>query len=196
MGVAVPGASRGHTEAARNVWHHSESGGPTSPHPPTNAIAHPSFGSFSAGVFGTGAFGRSFLGAAVAGASRGHTVAARIVWPHPESGRPTSPHPPQCYSPPPVLALFRRGFWDGRHRAVVFGRGCARGIPRVQGGRSQSLAPFRVRRTNFAPLPHQGYSTPIVWAIFRGGFWDGGLRAVIFGRGCARGIPRAHVGRS
>ena len=89
LGAAMPGASRGHTEAARNVWPHSESGGPTSPHYPTKAIAHPPFWPFSAGGFGMGAFGRSFLGAAVPGASRGHTEAARNVWPHSESGGPT-----------------------------------------------------------------------------------------------------------
>ena len=167
MGAAVPGAFRGHTEAARKVWPHSESGGPTSPHPPTKPIALPSFGPFSAGGFGTGAFGRSFLGAAVPRASRGHTKAARKVWPHSESGGPTLPHPPTEAIVNPSFGPFSAGVVDGGLRAVSFGRGCARGIQRAHGGRSQSLAPFRVRRTNFAPPPHQGYSTPPVLALFR-----------------------------
>ena len=168
MGAAVPGASRGQTEAARNVWPHSESGGPTSPNHPTKAIAHPPFGPFSAGGFRTGAFGRSFLRVAVPGASRGQTEATRNVWPHSESGGPTSPCPPtKAIAHPPFWPFSAGRFCDRGLRAVVFGRGCARGIPRAHGGRSQSLAPFRVRRTNFAPPPHQGYSTPPVLALFR-----------------------------
>ena len=112
--------------------------------------------------------GRSFLGAAVPGASRGHTEAARKVWPHSESGGPTSPHSPtKAIAQPPFWAFSARRFWDGVDGALVFGRGCARGIPRAHGGRSQSLAPFRVRRTNFAPPPHQRYSPPLVLALFR-----------------------------
>ena len=111
--------------------------------------------------------GRSILGEAVPGASRGHTVAARKVWPHSESGRQTSPHPPtKAIAHPPFWPFSAGRFWDGVVGALVFGRGCARGIPRAHVGRSQSLAPFRVRRTNFAPPPHRGYSPPLVLALF------------------------------
>ena len=108
------------------------------------------------------------MGAAVPRASRGHTEAARKVWAHSESGRPTSPHPPtKAIAYPPFWPFSAGRFWDGVVGALVFGRDCARGIPRAHGGRSQSLAPFRVRRTNFAPPPHLGYSTPPVLALFR-----------------------------
>ena len=110
MGAAVPVAYFWHTEAARQVWCHSESRGRTSPTPPTKAIAHPFFGHFSAG-----------------------------------------------------------GFWHHDLRALIFGRGFARGLFLAPRGPSQSLAPFRVRRTNFARAPHQGYSPPVFWPFFRWG---------------------------
>ena len=107
-------------------------------------------------------------------ASRGHTEAARKVWPHSESGGPTSPHPTtQAIAHPPFWPFSAGRFWDGGVGELIFARGCARGIPRALGVRSQSLAPFRVRLTNFAPPPHRGYSTPLVWAIFRWGFGRG-----------------------
>ena len=99
-----------HTEAARKVWVHSESGGRTSPTPPTKAIAHPFFGHFSAG----------------------------------ECRRPDL-------------------------RALIFGRGCARGLFLAHGVRPQSMGQFRVRRTNFAHAPHQGYSPHVFWPFFRWG---------------------------
>ena len=86
--------------------------------------------------------------------------------------------------------------WDGCLRAVVFGRGFAQDIPRAHGGRSQSLAPFRVRRTKLAPAPHQGYSPPLILGIFPRGLWDGGLRGLVFGRGHARSLFLAHGGRT
>ena len=111
---------------------------------------------------------RSFLGAAVPGASRGHTEAADKVWPLSEYGGPTSPHPSRkAIAHRPFWPFSARRFWDGGLRALVFGCRCARGIPRAHGGRSQSLAPFPVRRTNCAPHPHQGYSPPPVLALFR-----------------------------
>ena len=108
MGAAVPVAYFWHTEAARKVWDHSESGGRTSPTPPTKAIAHPFFGHFSAG-----------------------------------------------------------GFWHHDLRALIFGRGFARGLFLAPRGPSQSLAPFRVRRTNFTSPNPQGYGPPVFWPFFR-----------------------------
>ena len=108
MGAAVPVAYFWHTEAARQVWCHSESRGRTSPTPPTKAIAHPFFGHFSAG-----------------------------------------------------------GFWHHDLRALIFGRGFARGLFLAPRGPSQSLAPFRVRRTNLASPSPQGYSPPVFWAFLR-----------------------------
>ena len=97
LGAALPRTSRGHTEAARKVSPHSESGGRSWPQPHTKAVAHPSFWAFSGGGgCGTGAFGRSFLGAALPRTSRGHTEAARKVSPHSESGGRSCPsHPPR-----------------------------------------------------------------------------------------------------
>ena len=168
MGAAVPGASRGQTEAARNVWPHSESGGPTTRHCPTNAIAHPPFWPFSAGRFWDEDIRALFFGRGGArGIPRAHGGRSQSLVPFPVRRTNFAPPPHQRYSPPPVLAFFRWAVLGRDLRALVFGRGCARGIPRAHGGRSQSLAPFRVRRTNFAPPPHQGYSPPPVLALFR-----------------------------
>ena len=132
----MPAAYFWHPEAPRTVSPHSESGGRTSPAPPTKAIAHPFFGHFSAG-----------------------------------------------------------GFWHHDLRAIIFGRGFARGLFLVPRGTSQSLVPFRVRRTNFARAPHQGYSPPVFGHFSAGGSWHPDLRGLIFGRGCARGLFLAHGGR-
>ena len=168
LGAAVPRASRGHTEAARKVWAHSESGGPTSPDPPTRAIAHPPFWDFPAGRFLDGGFRALVFGRGCArGILRAKEGRSQSLAPFRARRTNFAPHPHQGYSTPQVWAIFRRRFWDGGLRALVFGRGCARGIPRANRGRSQSLAPFRVRRTNFAPPPHQGYSPPPVLALFR-----------------------------
>ena len=108
MGAAVPAAYFWHTEAARKVSRHSESGGRSWPAPPPKAIAHP------------------------------------FLWPF-SAGRT----------------------WRPGLRAVIFGRGCARGLFLAHGGRSQSLAPFRVPRTKLASPTSQGYSPPVFVAFFR-----------------------------
>ena len=138
-----------------------------------------------------------FLGAAVPAAYFWQTEAARKVSSHSESGGRSWPQPPtKAIAHPSFWAFSAGGLWDGGLRALVFGRGFAQDIPRAHGGHSQSLAPFRVRRTKWAPAPHQGYSLPLVLGIFRWGLCDGGLPALVFGRGRARSLFLAHGGRS
>ena len=197
MDVGVPGASRGHTEAGRKVWPHSESGGPTSPHPPTKAIAHRPFWPFSAGRFWDGAVWALVFGHGCArGIPRVHGGRSKNLAPFRVRQTNFAPPPHLGYSAPPFRPFSAGRFRDGVVGALVFGRGCARGIPRAHGGRSQSLAPFRVRRTNFAPPPTKAIAHPPFWPFSAGRFWDGGLRALAFGRSCGRGIPRVHAGRS
>ena len=157
--------------------------------PPTKAIAHPLFWPFSTGRFWDGGLRALILGVAVPGASHGHTEAAHKISPHSVTGGPTSPHPPTKAIAHPSFGPFSAGrFWDRGLRALVFGRGCARGIPRAHGGCLQSLAPFRVRQTNFAP-PHQGYSPPPVLALSRWAVWGWGPSGARFWlRPCA-GYP-------
>ena len=123
--------------------------------------------------------------------------AARKVWPHSESGGPTSRHlPTKAIAHPPFWPFSAGRFWDGGLRALVFGRGCSRGIPRAHGGRSQSLGPFRVRRTNFAPPPHQGYSPSPVLALFRWAVLGQGPSGARFWVRLCPGQPAGHGGRS
>ena len=49
----------------------------------------------------------------------------------------------------------------------TFGRGSVRGLFFVHGGFSQSVAPFRFRRTNLASPSPQGNSPPVFWVFLR-----------------------------
>ena len=245
----MPTTPRGHTEAARKVSPHFESGGRTSPAPPTKAIAHPFFWPFSARGFWRPDLRALIFGRGCARDSpRAHRGPSQSLDPFRVRRTNFSSPPHQGYSQPIVLGFFR---WGG-FVTPTFGRGCARGLFLARGGPSQSLAPFWVRRTNFARALHQGYSPPIVLAFFRwgllaprlscaavpvayfwhteaarkiwghsesggrtsptpptkaiahpffghfsaGGFWHHNLRAIIFGRGFARGQFLAHGGPS
>ena len=90
------------------------------------------------------------------------------VWPHSESGRRAWPAPPPKAIAHPFFQHFCGGRTWGRDlRALIFGHGTARGVFLVHGGPSQSLAPFRVRRTNLASPSPQGYGHPVFWAFLR-----------------------------
>ena len=125
-------------------------------------------------------FGSSFLAVAVPGTSRGHTKATRKVSAHSESGGRSGPEPPTKAIAHPSIRAFSAGrLWHGGLRGLIFGPGLARGLFLVHGGRTLSLARFRVRRTKLAPTPHQGYSPPLVLGIFRWGVvgrWNSGAR--------------------
>ena len=108
------------------------------------------------------------MGVAVRTAYFWHTEAARKVSSHSEYGGRSGPQPAtKAITHPSFWAFSAGGFCDGGLRGLVFGRGRTRGLFLAHGGRSQSLAPFRVRRTKLAPTPHQGYSPPLVLGIFR-----------------------------
>ena len=97
-----------------------------------------------------------------------HTEAPRKVFRHSESGGRSWPAPPPKAIAHPFLWPFSAGrTWRPGLRAVIFGRGCARGLFLAHRGRSQSLAPFRVRRTKLASPTPQGYSPPVFWAFLR-----------------------------
>ena len=58
MGATITATPRGHIKAPRKASPHSESGGRTSPAPPTKAIAHPFWGPW--GLFGIPTLGHYF----------------------------------------------------------------------------------------------------------------------------------------
>ena len=115
---------------------------------------------------------------------------ARKVSPHSEPGGRSSPQPPtKAIAYPSFWAFFAGGLWDRGLRALVFGRGRAWDIPWAHGGRSQSLGPFRVRRTKLATTPHQGFIPPVFWPFFRRGV----LGTTTFGRSfLGANVPAAY----
>ena len=97
-----------------------------------------------------------------------HTEAPRKVSRHSESGGRSWPAPPPKAIAHPFLWPFCAGrTWRPGLRAVIFGRGFSRGLFLAHGGPSQSLAAFRVRRTELARPTPQGYSPPVFMAFFR-----------------------------
>ena len=168
LGAAVPGTSRGYTEAARKVSGHSESGGRSWPQPPTKAIAHPSFWAFSTGGLWDGGLRvLVFVRSCAWNIPRAHGGRSESLGPFRVRRTKLAPTPHQGYSPPLVLGIFRWGIWDRGLRGLVFGSSRARRLFLEHRGHTQSLTPFRVRRTKLAPSPHQGYSPPLVLGIFR-----------------------------
>ena len=108
------------------------------------------------------------MGAAVPVAYFWHTRAARKVWGHSESCARTSPTPPTKAIAHSFFGHFSAwGSWHPDLRGLIFGRGCARGLFLAHGGGSQSLVPFRVRRTKLASPTPQGYSAPVFVGFFR-----------------------------
>ena len=109
-----------------------------------------------------------FLGAAESFSYFWRTEVPRKVSRHSESGGRSWPA-----TPPEAIAHhfwwpFSAGrTWRAGVRAVIFGRGCTRGLFLAHGGASQSLTPFRVRRTKLASPTPQGYSPPVFVAFFR-----------------------------
>ena len=125
-------------------------------------------GIFAADELGDRTFGRLFLDAAVTAAYFWYREARRKVWPHSESGGRIWPAPPPKAIAQPFFGHLCGGRTWGRDlRALIFGRGSARGLFLAHGGPSQSLGPFRVRRTNLASPSPQGYSPPVCWAFLR-----------------------------
>ena len=197
----LPRTSRGHTEAARKVSPHYESGGRSWPLPPTKALAHPSFWVFSAGGLWDGGLRVVIFGCGFAqdipwaNKGRSQSLAAFRV-----RRMKLAPSPHQGYSPPLVLGIFRWGVVGRGPSGALFGSGFAQDIPRAHGGHSQSLAPLRVWRTKLAPAPHQGYSPPLVLGIFRWGvvgrgpsgarFWTPPCPQPIFGT--RRPLAKSH----
>ena len=121
MGAAVPVAYFWHTEAARQVWCHSESRGRTSPTPPTKAIAHPFCGHFSAGgswdpdlrglIFGRGCARGLFL-------AHGGRPPSLVPFRVPRTNFAHAPH--QGYSPPVFWPFFRWGVLGPRPSGADF----------------------------------------------------------------------------
>ena len=108
------------------------------------------------------------MGAAVLAAYFWHTEAPSKVSHHSESGGRTWPAPPPKAIAHPFFRPFSTGgFWLPDLRVLIFWRCCTRGLFLAQGGPSQSLTPFRVRRTNLASPTPQGYSPPVFVAFFR-----------------------------
>ena len=147
-------------------------------------------GIFAADELGDGTFGCLFLGAAVPAAYFWHTEAPRKVGPHSESVRRTWPARPPKAIAHPFFGHFCGGRTWGRDlRALIFGRGRARGLFLAHGGPSQSLDPFRVRRTNLASPSPQGYSPPVFWAFLRRtNLGTGPSGAYFWARQCPRPI--------
>ena len=87
---------------------------------------------------------------------------------HSESGGRSRPAPhPKAISHPFLWPFSAARTWRTGLRAVIFGRGCAHGLFLAHRGISQSLAPFRARRTKLAISTPQGYSPPFFVAFFR-----------------------------
>ena len=170
MGAAVPAAYFSHTEAARKVSAHYESGGRSGPQPPTKAIADPSIWAFSAGGLRDGGLRVPLFGSGLArGIFLAHGGRTQSLAPIRVRRTKLAQAPHKGYSPPLNFGIFRRGWCDGRLGGLVFGCGYTRGLFFVHGGRKQSLAAFRVQRTKLAPTPHQGYSPPFIFGIFHWG---------------------------
>ena len=108
--AAVPWTSRGHTEAARKISAHSESGGRTWPLSPTKAIAHTSIWAFSTGGLCDGRLRGLHFGR---GRARGivltHGGHAQSLAPFRVRRTKLAPTPHQGYSPPLDLGIFPRG---------------------------------------------------------------------------------------
>ena len=108
------------------------------------------------------------MGAGLPAAYFWYTEAPRKISRNSESGGRSWPAPPPKTIAHPFLWPFSVGrTWRPGLRAVIFGRGCARGLFLSHGGASQSLAPFRVRRKKLASPTPQGYSPPVFVASFR-----------------------------
>ena len=141
MGAAVPVAYFWHTEAARQVWGHSESRGRTSLTPPPKAIANPFLWTFSAGrtsrpslwavIFGCDCA----RGLCLAHGGPSQSLAAFRV----RRTKLASPTP-QGYSPPVVVAFFRWMNLAPRHSGSYF---WARLCPRPIFGTRRRLAKSR-----------------------------------------------------
>ena len=106
------------------------------------------------------------MGTAVPAAYFWHTEAPCKFSRHSECGGRSWPAAP----PKAITHPFVWPFSAGRTclpclRAVIFGLGCARGLFLAHAGASQSLAPFRVRRTKLASSTAEGYS-PYVFVVF------------------------------
>ena len=130
------------------------------------------------------------MGAAVPVAYFWHTEAARQVRGHSESRGRSSPTPPTKAIAHPFFGHFCGGRTWGRDlRGLIFGHGSARGLFLVHGGPSQSLVPFRVRRTNVAGPSPQRYSPPVFWAFLRRtNLGTGPSGAYFWARQCPRPI--------
>ena len=114
-----------------------------------------------------------------------------------ESGRRSWPAPAPKAIAHPLLWPFSTGrTWRPGLRAVIFGRGCARGLFLAHGGASQSLTPFRVGGRSWPAPPPKAIAHPFLWPFSAERTWCPGLRAVIFGRGFVRGLCLAHGGPS
>ena len=108
MGAAVSAAYFWHTEAARKVAPHSESGGRSWPQPPTKAIAHPSFWALSAGRLRDGGLRAVFFGFGfIQDIPWAHGGRSQCFAPFRVRRTKLAPAPHQGYSPPLVLGIFR-----------------------------------------------------------------------------------------
>ena len=190
MPAAVPGTSRGHTEAARKVSAHSESGDRSWPQRPTKAIAQPSFWAFSAGGLWDGGLRALVFGRGCAwDIPRAHGGRSQSLSPFRVRPSKLAPTPHQGYSPPLVLGIFRWWIVGRCTSGAHFWPRLCWDIPRAHRGRSQSLGPFRVRRTKLAPTRHQGYSPPLVLRIFRWGLVGRGPSGARFWALLCQGHP-------
>ena len=123
---------------------------------------------FPLGGLGATTFGGLFLGADTSAAYFWYAEATRKVSPHSESGGRSWPAPPHKAIAHPFFGHFSvGGFGRADLRVVIFGRSCARGLFLARRGRSQSLTPFRVRRTKLASPSPQAYRPPVFWPFFR-----------------------------
>ena len=163
MGDTLTAAYFWHTEAPCKVSRHSEYGGRSWPTPPPKAIAHPFLWPLSAGrtwrpglragIFGRGCARGLFL---VHGGPSQSLAPFRV-----RQTNIASQPPPKAIAHPFFGHFSPGGLWRPDLRALILGRGCARGLFLTHGGPSQSLAPFRVRWTNFAGPSPQGSSPPV-----------------------------------
>ena len=130
LDTAVSAAYFWHTEAARKVSAHSESGGRCWPQSPTKAIAHPSFWAFSAAGLCHGGLRVLVFGRGCAwDIPRAHEGRSQSLGPFRVRRMKLAPTPHQGYSPTLVLGFFRWGVVGrGPSGARFWARPCPRPI--------------------------------------------------------------------
>ena len=104
-----------------------------------------------------------------------------------------APAPHQGYSPLLILGIFPLGLWDG---GSFFGAAVPVGYFLYTEAARKFLPHTESGGRSWPQPPTKAIAHPSFWAFSAGGLWDGGLRALVFGRSYGWDIPRANGGRS